>query len=186
MSGWAFASALRIHPHYLSYFNEIVGGPNKGHEYLLDSNIDWGQDLLFLKGWLDEHPEARPFGLACWNLVDPTIEGIRYHLPPFGPTGLLPGDQAFLTTEGPKPGYYGVSVNLLHGLDFTVPDGQGNFKRVPQYAYTYFQQFRPVAKAGYSIFIYHITLDEANAVRQKLGLPPLTEETAKDEKSHGH
>ena len=30
--------------------------------------------------------------------------------------------------------------------------------------------------AGYSIYIYHITLDEANRVRRELGLPELSEE----------
>lgn len=38
---------------------------------------------------------------------------------------------------------------------------------------TYFQCFQPVAMAGYSIYIYHITIDEANRVRKELGLPEL-------------
>jgi hypothetical protein len=38
---------------------------------------------------------------------------------------------------------------------------------------TYFQRFQPVAMAGYSIYIYYITLDEANRVRKELGLPEL-------------
>ncbi|MBF6596556.1 MAG: glycosyltransferase family 39 protein, partial [Thermaceae bacterium] len=61
---WTVGSSLSIYPHSLSYFNELAGGPANGHAHLVDSNIDWGQDLLYLKRWLDEHPEARPFGLA--------------------------------------------------------------------------------------------------------------------------
>ncbi|HEX9940995.1 MAG TPA: glycosyltransferase family 39 protein [Thermoanaerobaculia bacterium] len=38
------ASSLRVHPHYLAYFNEAVGGPLQGWRYLIDSNLDWGQD----------------------------------------------------------------------------------------------------------------------------------------------
>jgi hypothetical protein len=38
------ASALAVHPHYLAYFNELAGGPERGWRYLNDSNIDWGQD----------------------------------------------------------------------------------------------------------------------------------------------
>lgn len=38
------ASSLRIHPHYLAYFNEAAGGPLQGWRYLIDSNLDWGQD----------------------------------------------------------------------------------------------------------------------------------------------
>jgi hypothetical protein len=33
-----------MHPHYLAYFNEIIGGPRNGYKYLIDSNLDWGQD----------------------------------------------------------------------------------------------------------------------------------------------
>jgi hypothetical protein len=62
---WSIASSLGVYPHSLSYFNELVGGPANGHAHLLDSNIDWGQDLLLLKEWLDAHPEASPLGLAA-------------------------------------------------------------------------------------------------------------------------
>ena len=41
----AAAEALRIHPHELSYFNPLVGGPPGGRLLLTDSNIDWGLDL---------------------------------------------------------------------------------------------------------------------------------------------
>ena len=40
-------------------------------------------------------------------------------------------------------------------------------------AYTYFLQFRPIARAGYSIYIYRITEAEANDARRRMGLPPL-------------
>jgi hypothetical protein len=41
-------ASLAGHPRYLSYFNEIGGGPEKGWLYLADSNVDWGQDLQAL------------------------------------------------------------------------------------------------------------------------------------------
>jgi hypothetical protein len=41
---WLAVSSLSVHPQYISYFNEIAGGPAKGWRWLLDSNIDWGQD----------------------------------------------------------------------------------------------------------------------------------------------
>src|SRR5262249_61404392 len=45
-------SALRIAPHQLAYFNELIGGPSHGPAYLSDSNIDWGQDLAGLKEFM--------------------------------------------------------------------------------------------------------------------------------------
>ena len=57
---WSISSSLWIYPHSLSYFNESIGGPDHGHKHLLGSNLDWGQDLRYLKWWLDEHQEAHP------------------------------------------------------------------------------------------------------------------------------
>ena len=37
-----------------------------------------------------------------------------------------------------------------------------------------FLDLEPVATAGYSIYIYHLTVEDANRVRDKLGLPPLS------------
>jgi 4-amino-4-deoxy-L-arabinose transferase-like glycosyltransferase len=168
------ASTIGKHPHYISYFNEAVGGPNHGDDHLLDSNIDWGQDLLFLRDWLDRHPEAQPIGLAYWNLVDPTTIGISYHLPPLGPHDLFPGDENFEESIGPHPGYYAISVNYLRGAwTLYPPDGRGGRARTPPATFEYFRRFKPIAKAGYSIFVYHVSPDEANEVRQKLGLRKL-------------
>jgi hypothetical protein len=49
----------RIAPDYLAFFNEFAGGPGKGPEYLVDSNIDWGQDLKKLSRWLEAHGTRR-------------------------------------------------------------------------------------------------------------------------------
>ena len=43
-------------PHYLSYINQIVGGPDRGPHLLDDSDLDWGQDI----DWLSKYePVAR-------------------------------------------------------------------------------------------------------------------------------
>jgi hypothetical protein len=164
---WSVASSLWVYPHSLSYFNEAVGGPSHGHFHLLSSNIDFGQDLLKLKEWYDSNPEVGPLGLAYWDFdsVDPRIAGIEYYTPPSGPQ---PGRLPHAADCGPKPGWYAVNVNLLHGDDWP---GRQSYKS-PGY-YGYFLEFSPVARAGYSILIYHITTDEANRVRATLGLPPI-------------
>jgi hypothetical protein len=51
--GWHAAESARIAPHYLAYFNQLAGGPAQGHRHLVDSSLDWGQDLPGLKAWLD-------------------------------------------------------------------------------------------------------------------------------------
>lgn len=57
-----------------------------------------------------------------------------------------------------------------------VADGNGNLKGLGIGRYTYFQQFEPAAMAGYSIYIYYLTLEDANRLRRELGRPELTEE----------
>lgn len=167
-------SSLKIYPHSLSYFNEAAGGPLRGHDYLLDSNIDWGQDLLYLKMWLESHGEAHPLGLAYFNFyVDPALAGIKYDLPPPGPEVFPEKNAADLTECGPKPGYYAISVNLLRGCESPIADGQGGFRHAHPRQFEYFRNFQPVAQAGYSIYIYHITPEESEVVRKRIGLPRL-------------
>jgi hypothetical protein len=159
---WSTASSLWVYPHSLSYFNELVGGPKHGGEHLLDSNIDWGQDLLYLKDWLDAHPDVTLDGLAYWGSYPATLAGIPET--PRPPAVSAPEwEHANRLSESvrPKPGWYAVSVNHLYGRSREFHD---------------FLRLEPVASAGYSIYIYHITLDEANRVRRELGLPELSGE----------
>ncbi len=68
---WAVTSSLWTYPHCLSYFNESIGGPINGHKHLLGSNVDWGQDLRYLK-WSSA---ATQLPLACMTIYDPrTLE----------------------------------------------------------------------------------------------------------------
>ena len=172
---WSVASSLAVFPHSMSHFNEVAGGPLHGHDHLLDSNIDWGQDLLELKNWLDQHPEARPLHLAYFHFLDPgPFLGIDYRLPPMGPAGPRTASHV-APYVGPHPGYYAVSVNYLRGMTFQAADGRGGWQSIARHdSLAYFRGFTPIARAGYSIYIYKITLDQANAVRRQLGLPPLT------------
>ncbi len=163
-------SSLRVYPHNLSYFNELAGGPEHGYEHLHGSNLDWGQDLLDLKRWLDDHPEARPLRLAYYGFTDPAIAGIEYTLPPPWPVpkSTLPTDD-----HGPQPGWHAVSTNYLSGHQFPMHDGRGGRFGPVGHPYGYFLRFRPVGRAGYSVYIYHVDLSEANRVRRELGLPEL-------------
>ena len=43
------ASVAGVRPSYAQYFNGLVGGPEHGYEYVVDSNVDWGQDLPALE-----------------------------------------------------------------------------------------------------------------------------------------
>jgi len=129
---WA---SLSVYPHSLSFFNRIAGGPLQGHWFLLDSNVDWGQDLYFLKSWMNEHLQSRPLTLAYAGVADPGLFDLDVQ--PFS-------DRDILRSETIPPGWYAISVNHLHGYD-SAP-----------MACSRFLPLKPTARAGYSILIYHI------------------------------
>src|SRR3989339_530729 len=56
--GWFAVGSIIIHPHYLAYFNEFIGGPKNGYKYLADSNIDWGQDRFLVIKFLQNNPDV--------------------------------------------------------------------------------------------------------------------------------
>lgn len=49
---WFIAESFSIWPHYLAYFNQITGGPKSAYNHMVDSSLDWGQDLKGLGKWL--------------------------------------------------------------------------------------------------------------------------------------
>ncbi len=51
---WQIIESFSIRPDYLAYFNQVAGGPANGYHHLVDSSLDWGQDLPALKTWLDQ------------------------------------------------------------------------------------------------------------------------------------
>lgn len=44
---WHLIASIVAHPDYLAYFNELAG--REPSRYLIDSNLDWGQDILRLR-----------------------------------------------------------------------------------------------------------------------------------------
>ena len=50
------ADALRYAPDYLAYFNVFVK-PENSWRLLTDSNLDWGQGLLALRAYEQQHPD---------------------------------------------------------------------------------------------------------------------------------
>ena len=76
LCAWLAIASLWIHPHYLAYFNEVAGGPSRGHRYLLDSNVDWGQDLTTLSEYLAERGNPLVW-LAYFGVEKPAEYGLR-------------------------------------------------------------------------------------------------------------
>ena len=99
---FAFAAgSVRAHPHYLPYFNLLAGGPDRGIEWLDDSNVDWGQDLPLLADYFRAN-----------GIVDATVAPMTWYDPGlYGVSGRVVGPPAIialLTDPSPPRGVYAV------------------------------------------------------------------------------
>ena len=69
-------------PNYWTYFNVIAGGPHQAYRHLVDSSLDWGQDLPALKKWLaeaglDNSSPATKTYLTYFGTASPEYYGIN-------------------------------------------------------------------------------------------------------------
>jgi hypothetical protein len=145
-------SSLAAYPHSMSYFNEIIGGPRNGYHHLVNSSVDWGQDLLFLHEWMERHPEARPLHLAYFGRINPRFAGVDYELIADGTSF---SDKP-LAKADLGPGWYAVSVTLLQGRPYQEIRPDGGLRDLPERALEPFLEMNPVDSVGYSILIYRL------------------------------
>ena len=141
---WLAAATVWIYPHFLSFFNLIAGGPGNGWRALVDSNIDWGQDVARLRTWLDESDVERVW-LSYFGEARPEYYGIPYDgLDSFPPRLMNPAARPFYPHD-PAPGWYAISATTLQGVHFADHD-----------QFLFFRERRPADKVGYSIFLYNV------------------------------
>ncbi len=141
MLGLSFCEALWYWPHYLPYFNLLVGGPRHGYEHLVDSSVDWSQDLQNVRRWLDAHPDderdKQRLYFSFYGSPPPQYYGIH--------TERLPGfpDRWQPHVPGPlRGGTYIVSATMLQCI-MLVDAGRWN----KQFEESYRQLQRNVATA---------------------------------------
>ncbi len=132
-----------VYPNNLAFFNRAVGGPANGFRYLADSNIDWGQDLKPLKGWMDRH-DVTHINLAYFGVADPAYYGIDCTY--MGGT-TIPGVTPSMMRPPRLPGYVAVSVTLLDGVPFAERDRD---------FYKPLRDRTPAADIGGSIRVYWV------------------------------
>lgn len=143
--------SLRHHPHHLAYFNEHAGGPIGGRHHLIDSNLDWGQDLHLVRDYMDEI-NIDEINLVYFGTLPPEALGIEYQIP----EGAIGADGRLKPGFAYPPGWYAVSVNYVMGRPHTLrlPDGTG--RATWPNDFVDFARMTPRATLGGSIDIYHV------------------------------
>lgn len=139
-----FESA-RVYPCGIAFFNLAAGGPSNGFRYLADSNLDWGQGLGDLARYTRQHhiPSVRLSYFGNDMMYRYFLGNQVVPLAPPWSEQLVKSDRLV-----PEPGaWYAISPTLIPG-QFFAP-------RFKDY-YAAFRTLEPVARPGYSIFVYHI------------------------------
>jgi hypothetical protein len=145
-------SSLRIAPHQLAYFNEFVGGPAQGYRYLGDSNLDWGQDLKGVKAYMEKENLPIMY-LSYHGTAPPSYYGIRYQYVP----GAWPLEWPPPTDRVPAMAARKILAISVYNLqDVAFPD-------YPLFRWLWLRQ--PIAKIGYSIFVYDLTTDREGLMK---------------------
>ena len=145
----------QTHPHYLAYFNALAGGANNGWQIVVDSNIDWGQDVQTLAKYIEQE---KPNPMYITWLGNKPIEnfGVQAKILPGWPwTYKTEAYSAFYAPQ-PPPGQYAISATQLQGTYLANHD-----------QYDYFRNRDPAGKFGYSIFLYEVK-PEGDAVNTAL------------------
>ncbi|MBR2693160.1 MAG: glycosyltransferase family 39 protein [Thermoguttaceae bacterium] len=163
--GWSIFSSLWVYPHSIAYFNELAAvipapgemnsfsqqnldftawqkvrnlfdsGPLNGPRHLLDSNVDWHQDLYNLERWCKKHPQVINLVPVC---SCDCVANVLH----------LPASQKKQVDCNMRQ-WYAVSVNTLCGQSLY---------------HNLFLKFRPKAIIGYTIYIYYLSENEVNGI----------------------
>lgn len=140
---WQVSSVLNVFPSFLAYFNELAGGPDNGYVYVVDSNLDWGQDLKRLNWWLEKNKIAKIYVDYFGGSDAKHYLGDKY-LQWWSSRG-----QAKEMTESR---YLAVSATFLQNeRGLPVPGFKEQMGR-----YRWLDHEKLVAKIGYSIFVYEV------------------------------
>jgi hypothetical protein len=137
--GWQVLSTALAAPAQLAYFNELVGGPERARHLLLDSNLDWGQDLGRLAQWLHDRGQSRAC-IGYFGHVDPKVYGIDFDLPP----------------ATPAPGLCAISANFLGGYPYAITYAGDRIRGVRAGAWSWYDRLEPVARIGSSIYVFDV------------------------------
>lgn len=146
-------SSLRAFPtSYISYANELWGGPANVHKYLTDSTTDWGQQLKAVKRYVDERGIRE-----CWfaYTAEPLIPFHAYGIP-CKPLPTMDTIWFGLKTETP-PVIHG-PVFISH-ISLTFYES-GSSVLSP---YREFVKTKPTDVIGHGVFVYDGTFSVPHA-----------------------
>jgi 4-amino-4-deoxy-L-arabinose transferase-like glycosyltransferase len=129
---WMVATSAFSHPDYLPYFNALAG--DEPENVLVDSDLDWGQDMKRLSKRLQDLGATRvtfnPFIVAYLEAV--------HGFPPIQP----------MDPQTPSPGWNAVSLTMLKTTRLGLYDEHPEAKLWPEY-------IKPTEKVGKGVLLWY-------------------------------
>ncbi len=143
--GWYVVENIKVYPLYLTYFNQVAGGPSGGYRYVTDSNLDWGQDLIRFSDWVKEN-NIQKVELDYFGWADQSYYlGSNFEW-------LWRGkylDAEDFKARNKSDGWLAISVTYLQ-------ETQGPIEFPNPVNYLWLKSYQPVTIIGHSIFVYQI------------------------------
>lgn len=140
---WAVCYPVSYYPNFLAFISEYGPGRDRNYQVLVDSSLDWGQGLVQLHDYLQEHGIQRIY-LSYFGSALPEGYGIDYVAAPsfFILNRPLPPGQ-------PQPNVLVVSATNLVG-NYFVGDPFARFRPV-----------QPEAVVAGSLYVYRLAVQGA-------------------------
>ena len=133
---------LSAHPRHIGFFNVLVGGPASGAEWLLGSNVDWGQGLYELRNHVAATDDVQT---PVFVAVDCGYDPVSFLGEPFEVWPLFDGG-------GCPPripaGTYAVGINLLKDFPAPIVDGDGKMSLADRRLFRVLEDETPRAVVG--------------------------------------
>jgi 4-amino-4-deoxy-L-arabinose transferase-like glycosyltransferase len=143
-------TSLHAYPNYLSYANELWGGPGEAYRYLANSDVDWGQAQMMARDYIAKTHPANCFFLRTYNNKN------RDYGIPCGGISEIQWDKL----ETPFTGTLIVSASMVDGIGVRGASIQTHHT---------FADKQPTAKLGGSaLLVYEGTTDVSPIVAAQL------------------
>jgi hypothetical protein len=144
LAAWYALGTLRVYPHFLSYFNELAGGPAGGVRYLSDSNLEWGQDVAGLRAAIERW---RPMPARAAVFAPLALEA----------QGVIAGPIGLRDLVWPRE-----NVAYFVGTNHLVQEAYAGNRAL---RFRWLDRYRPVETIGWSIYVYRFSTDPADRDR---------------------
>lgn len=147
---WYVLGVIWYYPQYIAYFNFFINRDHR-YQYLVDSSLDWGQDMYRLRDYINEN-----------NIDSIKIDYFGGSVPKY----YIPQYNEWHSAYGPTTGWIAVSATYYQSSKLYGP-------KEGTWSYEWLDNFEPEAIIGGSILVYNISLEDL-AEHQPTSSYPIT------------